>query len=37
MEGSLDEDLAALRKLRDESERDELKQAWSDNDPRGWK
>ena len=35
MEGSLDEDLAALRKLRDESECDELKQAWSGNDPRG--
>ena len=29
MQGCLEEDFAALRKLRDESECDELKQAWS--------
>ena len=37
MQGCLEEDFAALRKLRDESECDELKQAWSANDPREWK
>ena len=37
MQGSLEEDYAALRKLRDESECDELKQAWSAEDPRHWK
>ena len=35
--GQLEEDFAALRKLRDESECDELKQAWGANDPREWK
>ena len=34
MQGS---DFAALRKLRDESECDELKEAWSSEDPREWK
>ena len=33
---SLEADLADLRKLRDESECDELKQAWADKDPREW-
>ena len=33
----MEEDCAALRKLRDESECDELKQAWADEDPRDWK
>ena len=37
MQGYLEEDYAALRKLRDESECDELKQAWGANDPREWK
>ena len=37
MQGYLEEDFAALRKLRDESECDELKQAWGANDPREWK
>ena len=37
MQGCLEEDFAALRKLRDESECDELKQVWSANDPREWK
>merc|ERR1719159_1752777 len=34
---SLREDLVTLRKLRDESECDELKQAFSSEDPRQWK
>ena len=37
MQGSLEEDLAALRKLRDESECDELKETWTDEDPREWR
>ena len=36
MHGSSEEDLAALRKLRDESECDEVKQAWSAEHPRDW-
>ena len=34
---TLEADFAALRKLRDESECDELKQAWSSEDPREWR
>ena len=37
MQGYLEEDLAALRKLRDESECNELQEAWADEDPREWK
>ena len=37
LNGPLQEDFAALRKLRDESECDELKQAWSGEDPRVWR
>ena len=37
MQGSLEEDFVVLRKLRDESECDELKQAWSSEDPREWR
>jgi len=37
MDGCLEEDRAALRKLRDESECDVLKEAWTDEDPREWK
>ena len=36
MQGSLEEDYAALRKLRDESECDVLKEAWTGEDPREW-
>ena len=36
MQGSVVEDLAALRKLRDESECDELKEAWPGEDPSKW-
>ena len=37
MQGCLEEDFAALRKLRDESECDELKETWSGEDPREWR
>ena len=34
---SLEADFDALRKLRDESECDEVKEAWSGEDPREWR
>ena len=36
MQGDLEEDFAALRKLRDDDASGELKEAWTGEDPREW-